>query len=209
MEVLLTTDLSELDGRLRHTLRRVAIATHDALRQRAVIGADAHSGVMRLTNLYQRGHPLPYPLQLVLILLLGELQLASIAVGVVAGVNAHLLHQRGGHLGGLGVEVDVGHQWHLAAALQQLLLDAAEVLGSLHIRRGDTHQLAAHLHHTEGLLHSGLRVHRVGVRHALHPYRRTTAQREVSYLDFSAHNETVLTINNITAIKKVPVQRLV
>ena len=147
MVVLRLAYLRELQRALRHALGGVAVAAHDALGERAVVGADAHGGVVALADVNERGHTLPYPLQLVVVFLLGELQLAGIPIRVVAGVDAHLLHQRGGHLGGLGVEVDVGDEGHLAAATEEFLLDAAEVLGGLHVGRRDAHQLTARLHH--------------------------------------------------------------
>ena len=190
--VLLAADLGELYGTLGHALGGVAVARHDALAEGTVVGADAHGGAMGLANLYQARHFIADALQFVVVLLVGEMGLAGIAVGVVAGVDAHLFYYGGSHFGGLGVEVDVGHQGDGAAPAGQLILDIIEILCRLDIGGSDAHQLAAGLDQTEGLLDSGMGVHGVGVGHGLDSYGGSATQGKIAYCDLFAHRERVL-----------------
>ena len=83
--------------------------------------------------------------------------------------------------------MDIGHQRHLAATPEELLLDTSEILRSLHVGSRDTHQLASRLDQPQRLVNSGLRIHGIGIGHTLHPDRCPSAQREVAYIDLSAH----------------------
>ena len=167
MVVLLAAHLGKLDGGLGHALGGVAVTAHDALAEGTVIGADTHGGVVLLAYLNEARHLLPYPLQLVGILLFGEMGLAGVTVGVVAGIDTHFLHDCGSRLGCEGVEMDVRHQRDGATATSQLILDVVEVLRRLDVGGGDAHQLAPCLNEAQGLLDSGLGVHGVGVGHGL------------------------------------------
>ena len=165
--VLLAAHLGKLDGGLGHSLGGVAVTAHDALAERAVVGADAHGGVVLLAYLDEARHLLPYPLKLVGVLLFGEMGLAGVSVGIVAGIDTHLLHDRGSRLGGEGVEMDVRHQRDSATATSQLVLDVIEVLRRLDVGGCDAYQLAAGFNKAQGLLDGGLGVHGVGVGHGL------------------------------------------
>ena len=74
-----------------------------------MIGANAHGCVMCLTDVNQRRHTLPYPLQFVVVLLLGELQLTNISISVITRVNPNFFNQHGSHLGSLGIKMNVSH----------------------------------------------------------------------------------------------------
>ena len=172
VEVLVAADAQELEGALHHALGRVAVAVQDAVAEAAVVGADAHGGAVLLADAHQRGEAFTDALQLggVLGIAVGA-HVELLLVGVVAGVHPHLFHEARGDLGGVGGEVDVGHQRSVEARGTDALADLGEVLGLLAAGRGDADQLTPRLDHPDALGHGGVGVHRVRGGHALHPDR--------------------------------------
>ena len=76
-----------------------------------MVDANAHGGVVLLTDI-DEGHELRlYLLQFGSVLLVGVLQMLERAarVDVVAGVDAHLLAVLGSDVGSMCGEMDVGH----------------------------------------------------------------------------------------------------
>jgi hypothetical protein len=69
--------------------------------------------------------------------------LELLLVGVVARVDADLLHVLGGSQRCVRGEVDVGHQRRAHAAALELGADRAQVLGLFQGGRRDAHDLAA------------------------------------------------------------------
>jgi len=133
-----------------------------------VVGADAQGEFALLQNLHQRDESFLNPGQLLRVLVVrifadGKL----LFVGKVPGVDANLVHPLGCLHGGVGLEMDVGHDRHIATSGQQFLLDVFEVGGVLHRGSGDPDDLASHLDEIEGLLDRGRRVHGVAGDHAL------------------------------------------
>ena len=184
--VLLTAHLRELDGGLCHAFGGVAVARHDAFGEGAVVGADAHGCVVALADVDEARHLVANLLDLVGILLVGEMNLAGVAVGVVAGVDTHLLDNLCGDFGGLRVEVDVSHEGDVAAALGELVLDVVEVFGSTDVGGCDADNLAACFDHAEGLFDSGVGIHGVGVGHGLNADGGAAAEGEVAYKNLTA-----------------------
>ena len=52
--VIVSADVSELEGGLHHATRRVAIVAQNARREAAMVGANAHGAVQGLARLNQR-----------------------------------------------------------------------------------------------------------------------------------------------------------
>jgi len=121
---VLARDAGELDRALDHARGRVAEAVHDAVGKRAVVRADAHGDAARLAEIDQRLEGLVDARELVprtarRCLDDGEL----LFVGEVAGIDAHLLDPLRGFHGGVGLEVDVGDDGHIATGGVQLGAD--------------------------------------------------------------------------------------
>jgi hypothetical protein len=85
-------DADELERALHHAERRVAVAVHDPVGERAVVRADAHRPAELLAAQHERRKRLVQPLQLAVVVRVGVLAHGELLlVGVVAGVHADLL----------------------------------------------------------------------------------------------------------------------
>ena len=116
MVVVLARDPHELERRLDHARRRVAVAVHDAVGQRAVVRADAHGHAALLALQHQRREALLDARDFGGIVGVGVLAHAKeLLVGEVARVDADLFDVLGGFQRGGRAEVDVGHQRHVDA----------------------------------------------------------------------------------------------
>ena len=168
MEVVLAADAGELQRALDHAQRGVAVAVHDAVGERAVVGADAQGALQLLQLQHERGELLLDAAQfggvgVVGVFLDGKL----LGVGVVAGIDAHHLDPVRGFHRGVRLEVNVGHDGHEAAARTQLGDDVLQVCRVLHRGRGDADDLATDGDEFERLLDGLGGVHRVAGEHGL------------------------------------------
>ncbi|MNS66294.1 hypothetical protein D3C72_995030 [compost metagenome] len=99
----------------------------------------------------------------------------------VARVDTQAVDAQFGHAqGDLVVEVDVGNQRHA-----DLLLDAAERLGCVHVRHRDAHDVHAGIDQALDLRHGGGHIVGVGVGHALHRDGGITTHRHIADPDFA------------------------
>ena len=188
MEAVALADADEFQRALDHAQRRVAVAVHQAVGERAVVGADAQRAAQFLRALDQRGKRVVQALQLgfvfvVRVFLDGEFFL----VGVIARVDAHLLDVLDGlHRGG-GQKVDVGDQRQLPPPRGgDLRADFLERARGLLVRRGDADDFAAGLGQAEGLAHRRSHVLRQRSRHRLHPQRIRAADADDADLDLAS-----------------------
>ncbi len=121
-----------------------------------------------LAQIDQRLEGLVDARELLLVLVVGVLADGEfLFVGEVAGIDAHLLDPLRGFHGGVGLEMDVGDDGHVATGGDQLGLDVLEIGGVLDRRRGDADDLAADLDEVERLLDAFARVHGVAGEHRL------------------------------------------
>ena len=112
-------------------------------RKRAVIRPDAHRDAALLAKFDQRRKPLANPRQLGCVLLIGVFaDHELLRVGVIAGIDPHLVDPFGRFHRGLGFEMDIRDDRHIAAALAQTFDDVLQVARVFHRRRGDAHDLA-------------------------------------------------------------------
>ena len=181
MIIQFARDPGEFERALHHPERRVAVAVHDPVGKRTVIRADAHGAPVLLAKLDQRREPLADPLQLRRVLLVRVFEnLELLRVGVIAGIDPDLLHPFRGFHGRLRLEMDVGHDRHLAAALAQPGDDVLQIRRVFHRRRGDPHDLAAGFSQLECLRDRRLGVHRVARDHRLDADRVRPADADLA-----------------------------
>ena len=184
MVIVALADAHELQRRFHHPLRRVPETVHDAVRQRAVVCADAHGNAVVPELQNQRLEALLDALQLSLIFPIAILALGEpFLVGVVAGVDAHLLHVLRSLESGVGGEVDVGNQRYAHAAAIQRCLDVPQILGLVERRRRQPHQLATGVDQLDGFGHRGVGVHGVADGHRLQADRVVAADGHVANVD--------------------------
>ena len=200
MVVVLAGDAGEFQRALDHAERRVAVAVHDAIRKRAVVGPDAQRAAVLLAKFHQRRETLADALQFGGVLVVGVfLHREFFRVGVVAGIDAHFLHPLRRLHRGIGLEVDVGDNRHVASTRTQSGDDVLQVRGVLHRRRGDAHDLAADCDEIERLLDGRLGVHRVAGDHGLHADGIFAADGDVTGLD-DARGAALKTIERRTVL---------
>ena len=111
-EMLLHAYPQKLHAALYDACGCVAVAAHDAVRQRTVVYAYAQRRAVLPAYRQQTAEAFLQACQFGGILLVGVFELLELpgGVGVVAGVDAHLLHDGCGHVGHVGVKVHVGHE---------------------------------------------------------------------------------------------------
>ena len=111
-EFLPLTDAQELHAALHDALGRVAVARHDAIRQGTVVHADAERCAVLAADGQQALEAFLQALQLGGILLVRVVQLLEgpRGVDVIARVDADFFDNGGGHVGHIGIEVDVGYE---------------------------------------------------------------------------------------------------
>ena len=160
--VMLPPDPRKLQRALHHPQRRVAVAVHDAVRQRSMIRPDPHGPPQFLAAIHQRHKLRADPLQLLLVIRIAVLpHLELLLVHEVPRIHPHLLHPLRRLHRRIRLEVNVRHQRHLAARPPHPIADVLQVLRILHRLRRDPHDFAPRLRQQQHLLHTGLRVPRV------------------------------------------------
>ncbi len=184
VETIRAGDAGKFQGALHHAMRGVTMAVHDAVTQAAMIGTDAHGAAQPFALFHQRdelrlhvGHFLG--ILFVRVFLHGEF----LFVSVVARIDADFFHPFDGLHGGIGLEMNVGHQGHIAPSCTQAIANVLEVFRNDTCLRRDTHDFAAHRRQFQGLLDAGLRIARIARQHGLHPDRVAAANAYISHRD--------------------------
>ena len=186
MIVVFSGDADELERRLDHARRGVAVAVHDAVGQRAVIGANPHCDALLLALEHQGCEALLDALDLggvVLVRVFADAK--ELLVGEVARVDAHFLDVLGSFHGRGWAEMDVGYERRLYAHTAQPAFDLADRFGVGHGRRGDAHDLTAGVHQAQRLGQRRLDVLRARGSHGLNANGLVTAHGDSTDLDFA------------------------
>ena len=137
-----------------------------------MVYADTDGCVVLLADIKERHEAVTNLLKFLCIFLVGIFQFLedTCRINIVARVHAHLLAIKGSHIGHVGVEVNVGHEWcHDSLCLQR----SGDILHVLCLARalcGKSHEFTSSLNDTLCLCHTSLRVIGVGSGHGLHPY---------------------------------------
>ena len=199
MIVEIARDPRELERTFHHAEGRVAVAIQDSVRKRAVVCPDPHRDPARVAQPDQRRKALADSLQLRCVLFVRVFADDEFfRICVIARVNSDLLHPFRRFHCGLWLEMNVGHDWHIAAALAQTFDDVLEIPRILHCWRGDPDDFAASICEFDGLLDRRLRVHRVTRDHRLDTDRIVAADPDVAYLYFA--RLAALVVKRITTI---------
>ena len=183
MIVEVASDPRELERALDHAEGCIAVAIQDAIRKRPMICANAHCDSARLAQLDKRRKPLTDAIQLSRVLFVTVFADDEFfRICVVAWIDAHLFHPFGRLHRCIGLEMDVGDDRHIAAALAQTLYDVLKIARIFHRRRRNSNNFAARLCQLYGFLDRRLRVHRVAGNHRLHTNRIVAADSDVTHL---------------------------
>ena len=114
MEATIASDAGKFQRALDHAQRRVAVAIHDAVAERTVVGADTQCAVARFAFLDERRKLRLDTRQLIGVLLVGVFaDVEFFGVGIVAGIDAHHLAPLDRLHRGVRLEVNVRHHRHI------------------------------------------------------------------------------------------------
>jgi len=173
--------IEELERALHHAAGRVAVAVHDAVRERAVVRADTQGAAELLQPPHEGTEALRHTFELLGVLSVRVLpNLELLLVGVVARVDPHLLDVLGSRHGRTGREVDVGHERHANAPALELGANRPQILGVLRRGRGDPDDLAAGFYEPLGLVGGARSVEGIRRRHRLDADRVVAAKSHVA-----------------------------
>ena len=142
---------------------------------------------MLATYIKEAAEAFVQPCKFLLVLLVCVFQRLELTgrINIVARIDAHLLDNRGSHIGHIGVEVNVSAERHVAiATCNQSGLDVAQVLSLARALRGEANKLSSSLDDAYGLLNAALRVERGTSRHALHSHAVLATNAQLAYLYF-------------------------
>ena len=199
MVIVITGNAGEFKRTFHHAERRVAVTIHDAIRERSVVGADAHHPTTILAKLHQRRKFLANAFEFLLVLRIGVLaDFELLLVGVISRIHADFLHPLGGFERGIGLEMNISHQRHFAAGGADFAGDVLEVGGVDPCLGGDPHDLAAGLGECEHLSDAGGRVAGVGGDHRLHADRIQATEADIS--DHHLAGQTALVVEQVRAV---------
>ena len=183
---LLTGEAGEFQSTLDHAVRRISETVHDAVGQRAVIGADSHRATEVLAELHQWHELLADALQF-----LGILGVAVFAdfefllVGVVARIHADFLDPLGSLHRGVRLEMDIRHQRHAAARSPDLANDVFQIRGVNFGLCGDADDLTPGGIQLEHFFHAGRGVASVRGDHRLDADRIAAADAHTTDRHFA------------------------
>ena len=173
IEPFAAADVQKLHRRGHHPLGRVAPLVEDALRERAVVDADAQ----RDASLAAAGDE--------------RFQIAAVEA-VVARIDAHLVDVLRRHGRRFGQEMDVGHDSRRVTVGAQLRYDVAQVFGFADSLRREAHDGCAGAGDALDLGDARRGVARVGVGHRLHGHRLRAADGAGADADFMGRPAPVL-----------------
>ena len=158
--MLSLADAQKLHAALHDALGRVAVARHDAVRERPVVHADANGRLVLAAEVEERHQPSLDFLQFLGIFLVRVVDFVEFPrrIDVISGVDAHLVGIACGHVGHVRVEMHVGHDGRVIASPHQLCLDVAQVFRLARALRGEAHEFASGLDDSNRLSHSVFRV---------------------------------------------------
>ena len=182
LKALSHANAQKFHATLHDALGRVAVAAHDAVGQRAVVHADAQRRAVGAADAEQFHEPLFESPQFLCVSLVGVFDMLEFPgrIYVVAGIDAHFLHNLRCHVCHVGVEMYVRHERRVEALAAQCFLNLAQRLRLARALCREAHVVCARL--DDGAALCG-RCRRVGGRrggHTLNAQRVVAAERAVA-----------------------------
>ena len=168
-------DAQKFQGRFHHAESRIAVAAHDPITQRPVVGAYTQCGSVFLADFQQWNEALTDAVQLFSIggiVVIDHFKLFP--VGKITRIDADLLHDPRCHFGGVGGEMDVRHQRRGISPLPEFSADILQILRLVDTGSGDTDQFTPCFNHSHGLFHRSRGIHGIRGGHTLYPDRMFT-----------------------------------
>ena len=159
-----------------------------------MVHADAQRGVVLAADVEEADKAFFQPCQFGGVFLVGIFQLLELAGGVdvVARVDAHLLHDGGGHVGHVGVEVDIGHERAVVAFAAQGFAQGLQCLGLACALCGESHVVRSRVEYGAALAERGFDISGHRGRHALDAQRFVAAEGAVAHADLVGAAWTVV-----------------
>jgi hypothetical protein len=103
-------DAQKLHGAFHHAHGRIAIAAHDTIAERTVVGSYPHGSAILLADANERCKALPDPLDLLYIIRIRILyELKFLLVNIITRIHAHLLNDPCGDLRSIGRKMYISH----------------------------------------------------------------------------------------------------
>ena len=190
---VVTGDAGEFQRAFHHAERSVPVAVHDPIRERAMVRADPHGAAQVPAHPHQRSEFLADPVEF-----LGILRVAVFAnfeflfVGIVAGIHTDFFNPLRGFKSGVGFEMNVGDERHIAACGADLSGDVFEVRGVNLRLCGDAHDFASGICKRQNLGDAGGGVACVRGDHRLYAHRMTGTHADVTHHDLAGEASGVM-----------------
>lgn len=184
--VVIASDAGKLEGAFAHAEGGVAIAVHDAIRERAVVRTDAHGAAEILAECHQWNELVADFFQLGFVLVVGVFaDFEFLLIDVVAGIDADFFDPLGGFHGGIRFEMDVGNEGNVASGGADFSGDVFEIGGVDLGLCGDADDFATGLCKRQDFRDTGRGVAGVRGDHRLHADGVFPADPDISDHDFT------------------------
>ena len=216
MVIQVAGNLGKLNRALHHPLRRIAKAVQNAVGQGAMVGTDAHRAAMLPAKQNQGRKFFPQAVQLLAVFGVGILpHFKLLLINEIARINTNLLHPFGSLHRGIRLEVDIGHQRHMAAGSAQFPGNILQIGGIRLGLGGQADNLAPCLRQLQSLLHAGIRIPRIGRQHGLDPDGIGTAHPHIPHHDFTGYaarisirTRTIGRLHETTLPRQIPLSTI-
>ena len=196
---LLAGDAGELERALDHAERGVAVAVHDPVRERTVVGADAHGAAAVLAEADERDELVADAFELRRVLAVRIFaDLEFFLIDEIARVDADFFHPFGGFESGVRFEMDVCDERHVAAGGADFAGDVFEVGGVEFRLGGDADDFAPRVRQGEHLGDAGVGVAGVRGDHRLQADGVSAAHADVA--DLHLAGEAALVVEEVRAV---------
>ena len=166
--IQLAGNTGKLQRTLHHAIGRVAVAVQNAVGEGAVVRPQTHGAAVLLAEEHQRGKSRADFLDFLLVFIVGVVALHKLLlIHEVAGVHADFLHPLGSLHSGIGLEVDIGHQRHIAPGGTQLAGNVFQIGGIYLGLCGEADNFAAGLSQCQRFTHAAGGIQRITGQHGL------------------------------------------
>ena len=182
MVIQLAGNAGKLQRAFHHAVRRITIAVQDAVREGTVVRPQAHRAAMFLAEKHQRGKGCADFVDFLLVFVIGVIALHKLLlIHEITGIHADFLYPLGSLHSGIGLEVDICHQRHIAPGSPQLAGNILQISG-IHLGlRGKADNFAPGLSQSQRFAHTPRRIQRITGQHGLDADGVVTTNPHVSH----------------------------